>query len=653
MHNRSLLVCGALYLLAGMQSVHATTCTPGGGLPNCTLDPVNKTVIRPEDCGANGFDAVDDTNAWKSAIFCATSGVDFGTIAATSGAIYVISDTLRIKEVYAGGIEGNGATIEWVGQAAQDFFTLEDTQRVRIANLKVRVRADGATSKVTRAFHFMNVDPDSGGLHCSGAPGGIQWNHVFPGSNILDHVAIEGVDTNKLDYGIVFDHSGTNLDGKPLCDQGNDQSTIMNCDISNVTLDAIRIDGQNSHQHRIIATNATGATGSTQSVFVHNLFGGFASYSGYRGGFSDAEFLLETVMSPILIVDSNSEGCKRFIRTPTGNNDFSMRVRVLNARFAAMNGFFASDGYVIDWSRLGVLEISGFQLEGDWTGTNKPKIHFAPTPNPPFDPPVKEAQLIVHGMAVALAGSDATTWDPIYIGPHSRLVSYGNACVDDVVGTVKPCIGLAGGLTSTSAHTLADLNAIVSTSSSGLRDGYVAFCSDCKGDPATGACISGGTGAQASRLNGGWRCNTGEVLPDAAQTLTNKNLTAANNVFPGLGTFSFQGTAPGANATTFFGPAGAVNSTSGLVQAFVPSLTVKSLRCRATATGLTSSKKVQIWLRKNGSDQGSACSLDSASGTCSQPESASYNGTSDLLDLRVTTTGNPGGSVWCTTSMGF
>ncbi|HJQ99116.1 MAG TPA: hypothetical protein VJ826_12460 [Candidatus Polarisedimenticolaceae bacterium] len=148
--------------------------------------------------------------------------------------------------------------------------------------------------------------------------------------------------------------------------------------------------------------------------------------------------------------------------------------------------------------------------------------------------------------------------------------------------------------------------------------------------------------------------NPNVVMTTGGQTLSSKDLSNGTNTFPALGLVSFSAAAPGTNATTFLAP-GSLSGATSAVQALVPTMTVKTLRCRSSATGLSGSKKLDVWIQKSGSPQGSSCALNSASATCSITLSpaVSFNGTSDTLDLKVTTTGNPGGNVMCTASVGF
>src|SRR5262249_50642347 len=134
--------------------------------------------------------------------------------------------------------------------------------------------------------------------------------------------------------------------------------------------------------------------------------------------------------------------------------------------------------------------------------------------------------------------------------------------------------------------------------------------------------------------------NPNVVTLSGGQTLSSKDLSNGTNTFPALGLVSFSAAAPGTNTTTFFAP-GTLSGATTAVQALVPAMTIKSLRCRSSATGLSGSKKVDVWIQKTGSPQGSSCSLSTASATCSITQTVTYNGTSDTLDLKVTTTGNP------------
>jgi uncharacterized membrane protein len=138
------------------------------------------------------------------------------------------------------------------------------------------------------------------------------------------------------------------------------------------------------------------------------------------------------------------------------------------------------------------------------------------------------------------------------------------------------------------------------------------------------------------------------------KTLDSSTLTSANT-FPGLGVLPFQGTGPN-SGTTFFGTAGAPGA-EAVVQALVPGLTVKKLLCRANTTNLTATKRWEIYLRKGSLDASAACNLNSAAAICTVAvtPNAVYNGSTDLLALKVTAVGGPPNStnLVCTLSAGF
>jgi len=233
----------------------------------------------------------------------------------------------------------------------------------------------------------------------------------------------------------------------------------------------------------------------------------------------------------------------------------------------------------------------------------------------------------------------------------------------------------------------------------GRPAGHATYCSDCKADVANGNCAASGSGAFAFRVGSTWKCGGAEATLEGTQTLknktldgsttfpsgvtldtewdtvaevnahlsdgpfatttgteslTHKDLTATTNTFPGLGVLTFHGSGPGGTGTTYFGPGGPVSATEGDVQSFVPGITVKAIRCRANSTGLLPGKRWDIYLRKGGSDASSACTLNSNPASCSITPNVSYNGSSEVLNLRVTATGGPTSvAVDCTASLGF
>lgn len=438
----------ASYPNAGPCDCTPTSLTNCGSPPTCHLDTVNQSTLRVEACGANGFDGSDDTCNWKAAIWCMqhneTTTYKMGTIEGTSDATYRIEDTLTINTTNGGGIDGRNSTLEWHGTYGPVLLSLEDVQGFTVENLHILVPPDGqGGTRLYAAIEYIN------------RPGGLPSSR-----NIVDHVQIEGNELHKLYYGIMFDSDGTNkIDGD------NDQSTIMNTSIFNVTRAAIYILGGQSLQHRFYAVNASAAEGNEGvcadespvdslgdqdgtsesysgevcgASFVHLDGGSFTSIGGFRALFKNAEYYLKRIFTPVTIIDSNSEWCARLLRTPSGNACFYMPVTVIGGRFAT-NGI-ATDGMVVKYMRHGTLQIGGMRFDGD---------HASPLPvllfNPPtWCDPVQSTMEVVGVNFMLSGGAGSNTYDPLVLGPSGRLVSYGNTCYAQS-GQTATCIGKAAG----------------------------------------------------------------------------------------------------------------------------------------------------------------------------------------------------------------
>jgi hypothetical protein len=327
-------------------------------------------------------------------------------------------------------------------------WLLADTNRLKIQDLFV---VSEPAHRLQTAFEFTN------------APGGL----IFPGQNILDHVFINGTNTNGLDYGVRFSL-------RFGIDEGNDTSTIMNSDIFNVMRAAISIEGTQSHQHRFYAVNASGATGNgspncyqeprdtlgdeiipatnppsyTGTVcgasFVRNELGGFTSIGGFRANFANAEYYILVTATPSTIIDNNSEGCARFLKTPAGNACFTAPVSVLGGRFAT--NFVASDGKFVKFQRHGSVSIKGLRVDGVYTqGTADPTIYFDPPPS--CDP--LQSVLEVSNLDLQIVKPHASSgYDVVQLGPSGRLIASGNVCMSGTSfldATPANCYGITGG----------------------------------------------------------------------------------------------------------------------------------------------------------------------------------------------------------------
>jgi hypothetical protein len=361
------------------------------------------------------------------------------------------------------------------------------------------------------------------------------------------------------------------------CDANNDQSTIRDSSFEWVKVAAISIEHSQSHQHRLQNVNAGSYPEAPASAFVSCGRGSFSSIGGFQGDFTDANFVLGALYGPVTILDSNSEGSRRFIRADDWNLS-SHPVRVIGARFAVQNVPRDADaytgstefGHVVRYTRRGPLVIEGLYLEAKPTSGAKPVIYF----DPPVTDDLKDGPMMtVTGCIFGTPGSD--TWDPIRMGAHGRLVAYANSCAQ-----TRPCIGLGAGVYSTSKVDLAQLG----TDGQRLQAGHWTWCSDCKS--GTSPCAGGGAGAVALRTDGTWDCG---------------NVAAAR----GGGLLVFTTGKPLA-VTSFSGPnTGRNGETDGAVAVPLGGFRARTLRCRASAAPGGPGRS---WsMRIPGSEPGAGC----------------------------------------------
>jgi hypothetical protein len=590
-------------------------------------------TVRPEDCPdtvahcpCNGFPEppADDTPCWQWALEQARTQLPdfpyFGAVVGTSGAHYYISGTLVLRTALGGEINGNGALLEWTGPYVPytpyygqtppsgtdpswgtPMFRFENTQQLRITNLKI---LSTSSHPLEAAIEFTHAPADT--EH--------PFANVNPSANIIDHVHIEGQNADCLDYAIRFSKR-YNIDGN------NDQSTIMNTTIYGVMKAAISIEHSQSHQHRFYAVNAYAASGNETvctdesdadplgcvpgAEFIRLKGGGFTSIGGFRWNFQNAEFYVTSIFTPVTIIDSNSEGCAHFIRTPSGWAPVAFPVHVIGGRFA-VDGL-AADDRIVSWERQGPLSIRGLQLEGTPPGgleSHHPRFYLHPLGTEPGDPPY-EGDFQIENVFSYVANS--TTWDLIDAGPFARVVTSGNMCDNSSAHTVGPCSGLAAGMSASSGVTFAGLTSLANIP---LLNGHWTYCSDCT--PHTSPCTGGGTGTMARRLTGAWDCEGGVVLSSdasvtydsewdtvatvnahvtdgdfatlaGAESLTNKDMSADSNWISTTGTICFVGS-PSRTSPQYCPPySGTCNATESTVSIAHPSLRPRSLYCKVTA----------------------------------------------------------------------
>jgi len=430
-------------------------------------------VNFPERFGCNG---IDDTPCWQRAVEAGRPAGDpryFAGLRASAGVTYVLRDTITIDSVYGGVIDGNGALIQWQGPPDRPLFLLRNTQQLRFTNLRIFV-----VKPLQAAFEFAKApygkDPEG---------------NVAPSGNVLDHVRVEGVRLGNLQYGVRFSR-------RYGIDEDNDQSTIIDSAFLNVTEAAISIEHSQSQGHHFIAVKASGAEGNQNAAFVRATGGSFSSIGGFHGRFRGAVYDIAAVFGNDMIIGENSEASAHFIRTPRGVASFPMPVQVVGGRFAV--DAIAADGLVIDFNRMGPLNISGLSIDGVVpAGVARPTLSFRPEPVGGRG----EGRLNISGLSFLMPGS--SEWEPIAVGPNARVNASGNVCAE-ASGSVTRCRGLAQGVTAPGEADFADLR---DEAFRGLAPGHQVYCADCGKDEGSGACRGGGLGHVATRARDGWRCD--------------------------------------------------------------------------------------------------------------------------------------------------
>jgi hypothetical protein len=432
------------------------------------------------DNGAGGSDALDcraadATECWQQAIRGAMpeKGPYFAGLTAQKGATYIIRDTLTIESAYGGTIDGNGSVLEWRGPPDRPMFLVKNTQQVRFVNLRILV-----LTPLESAFEFTKApygkDPA---------------RNVAPSLNVIDSVRIEGIKLGNLRYGIRFSK-------RYGIDEDNDQSTIISTAIYNVTEAAISIEHSQSQHHHFYAVKAAGAPGNKNASFVRADGGSFSSLGGFHGTFGGAVYSISSVYGTDLIVDEDSEGSARFIRTPSGSASFPFPVHVVGGRFS-VDGV-AADGKFIDFNRMGPLSIDGLRVSGNTPpGAAHPVISFLP------DPVNGKGQGKLAVRNLAFTTPDSASWDVLMINSATAVNSGGNTCTD-ARGAITSCRGLAGGISNLGGVSFYELSVPPFRD---LAPGHVVYCADCALEERSGTCAGGGKGRIASKSAGGWICN--------------------------------------------------------------------------------------------------------------------------------------------------
>ncbi|MEQ1802920.1 MAG: hypothetical protein ABL989_13410 [Gammaproteobacteria bacterium] len=430
--------------------------------------------VRPEDFPGCNATRGDDTECWQQALDAAirVEGYPyFGAVAATAGKTYYIRDTLTVTNAHGGVIDGHGAVLEWAGsRRSVPMFLLTNTQSLRVTNLYIRA---GPDAPLQAAFEFTKGLPV----------------RVNPRYNILDHVIIDGTSLNGLQYGVRF----TARNG---IDEDNDQATIINSGIYNVTTAGISIEHSQSHDHRLLAVNSTGATGNTAAAFVNVKDGSFTSIGGFHGRFALANYYVAGSRTGTAIINENSEGSAALLRTPEGSASFLLPVQVIGGRFAIDD--LQPSGRVVDFHRYGPLTIQGLNITGTIRrpGAARPTIYFWPTA---ASGQGGYAELAVTGVGFAgiVAGTGSNAYDPIVTSPIARVTAGSNSCIT-ASGVATQCAGRAGGASPWVRFAdLAELSI----------PGQSFYCADCGRNETTDLCRPGGNGQFARRLPRGWLCD--------------------------------------------------------------------------------------------------------------------------------------------------
>lgn len=468
----------------GASVIHDSTHLSGLGMSGRRLATIalllggGAAIASPAENSPDQFGCTnaDATACWQAAIqhaMPAGQAPYFDSVTGSPGATYVIRDTLIVESALGGTIDGNGALLKWAGPSDRPMFLARNTQQLRFVNLRILV-----VTPLQAAFEFAK------------APyGPVPDLNVAPSLNVIDSVRVEGIRLGNLHYGVRFSK-------RYGIDEDNDQSTIINTIIYNVTDAAISIEHTQSQHHHFYAVKASGAPGNKDAAFVRAVGGSFSSLGGFHGGFGAAVYDISSVYGTDLIVDENSEGSARLIRTPAGASSFPFPVHFLGGRFAVNE--LAGDGRLIDFHRMGPLSIDGLAIDGvPPASAARPVISFQP------DPVAGKGQGSLSISNVMFNVADSVSWQPLIVSPAARVVSTSNSCVD-AQGNVAMCHGLAAGVISMSGITFTDLAGAPFVT---LAPGHTVYCEDCSVRPSSGACVGGGFGHTAHKTRRGWACN--------------------------------------------------------------------------------------------------------------------------------------------------
>lgn len=376
---------------------------------------------HPEDFQNCNPSTGDDTACWQQAINSAknsNSPYYFGTVAASSGKIYNIKNTLKICNTSGGTIDGHGAILRWSGPQTVPMFLVVNANQLKFTNFTI---ISNPSSPLSSAFEFTSarIFDDS----CVGA------QTAIPSSkNSIDHVTVEGTNTGGLLYGVRF----TARYGR---DENNDMSTIFNSTFSNVMNAAISIEHSQSHQHKLIAVNGYGALGNNGDFVIAET--GFISIAGgYQGGWGEAVFKLNGSYGPFNITDINSEGSNRLLLVGNQNDvaGYPVTVNILGGRFAVNN--LNSDGNLISFNRLGPLTVRGLRVDGPPPNGVKPAISFQPGQKNT----TTAASIIVEGNSFYVDNADSNSWNTLIVKKFANLTSQGNLCFSQTAGQMVACL---------------------------------------------------------------------------------------------------------------------------------------------------------------------------------------------------------------------
>lgn len=220
------------------------------------------------------------------------------TVRFDSGAYYRVTDSIKVKSLWNGIIDGNGAYILWDGPPDKPMFLLQDCRNLRFQNFRLIAHQD---RPCLAGIQQENYTP------ASGTP------NVTPTANWFENVHMYG-NAGGFVYGF---RAAKGTGG----DNNNEMHDFSHCSVYDYVEAAWSIEHSQSKHHRFYGCQFQAGRTGKRGVSLRcpqvapNGNGSFAWFGGGGGGNSVCDFQLAGPLENVLIQYAEIEQSRRLLST--------------------------------------------------------------------------------------------------------------------------------------------------------------------------------------------------------------------------------------------------------------------------------------------------------------------------------------------------